>query len=292
MHVVSEKNTIFEKLPSRREVEEKLRLEFQPKIGKEITKTHFFEEGELVASSNCQAGYILFEDNKKFFFKMPQNSNTGNVYREVNAVSWFTHFYECNQVPIYFSNDFSVIVYPWIDGETKLNLLHKFDDTVCEGPIIKTELSQAAEIVTAYKKSIPKIQQETTIGQPVHDLHYNRLIGERYKKYYENANVLFPDGSSVIFEQLLEYPVVVNDIEYPSLGNLFKRARKYTNPSFLNSVPKVFGLGDCHGGNTIVHPGDSDRYTNIDFEFSGIHPAELDIAKALSRCIWKSLCFS
>jgi hypothetical protein len=91
-------------------------------------------------------------------------------------------------------------------------------------------------------------------------------------------------GQHVSYKSFYESPLVVNGVQYPSLCHLLKEAEAVLSPH-QQWGPKVFGLGDGHGGNVMIGTqilrNSSRELLYIDYEAAGFHSPILDITKPL-----------
>ncbi|CAF9905169.1 MAG: hypothetical protein ALECFALPRED_000168 [Alectoria fallacina] len=81
----------------------------------------------------------------------------------------------------------------------------------------------------------------------------------------------------------LRLQIEMNEMTYPSFGQISRNATGILHPTATSSCPNVFGLGDAHGANIMISdkegPDNRRELLYIDYEVAGYHSVMLDLAK-------------
>jgi hypothetical protein len=118
---------------------------------------------------------------------------------------------------------------------------------------------------------------------PIHQLFWHRLVGGRFKSFYEGKLIHYPQGTneqreSISFNELLSLHWIINGIsQQKTLGELVERAKVVLDPA--QDALTVIGHGDAHFGNVFLE--NQNRFLYFDPAFAGRHSPLLDIIKPL-----------
>jgi hypothetical protein len=179
-------------------------------------------------------------------------------------------------------------IQPYFDGEPLVKYL-KSDFEKNATFVENIELRRSEETLSAYVASLEQAKKHTTIGQRIHILYYDRLVGERIKNYYTDKNIKLPSGEIINFEKLKKLTPIINGVEYPPLEDIISKAIHDLNPEYLNSKVKIYGFGDNHAGNVLVK--EDGQFVTIDYEYASIaHPCE-DLAKTIYNDVYFDILF-
>lgn len=249
-------------------------------------------EAEKSFSSNPELGKIYVgeaSDNKPvYFYKIMRKKDPLSIYFEANNVKNLQQIYSQIVKPTYVDATYRFVIQPYFDGEPMakyLNINTEQNDEFIES----IELKRAEELLQGYVNSVEEASKNTTVGQRIHKLYYDRLIGERIKSYYENKDVTLPSGEKINFETLKNLTPVINGKRYDTMDKIIETAKHYLNPPFLNSKVKIYGFADNHAGNVLVD--EKGNFVTIDYEYASIaHPC-LDIAKTYYNDVYFDILF-
>jgi len=135
------------------------------------------------------------------------------------------------------------------------------------GCLQELEIKKESLIVKGYAKSTKKLNLDEYLGLASNKLFYQRLVGERYKKFYVEGKFL---------PQFMNKKILINGKDSPmTLKKIFESIlKKY---SLIKQVCVFPGHGDAHQGNVIV--SDKGDIVFIDNEYSGMMPAYMDLSK-------------
>src|SRR5207248_3150161 len=118
---------------------------------------------------------------------------------------------------------------------------------------------------------------------PIHQLYWHRLVGGRFKSYYDGKQIRYPQGmyaleQGISFNELLSLRWVINGIlQQKTLGELVERAKVVLDPA--QDALTVIGHGDAHFGNVFLE--NQNRFLYFDPAFAGRHSPLLDVIKPL-----------
>ena len=182
------------------------------------------------------------------------------------------------------------LLYPLFEGRTEAehrldfirsgrSNLHHFE------VILTTELNKAEDMLRAYRQSFQNpVQEGSSVGQPIHRFYHSRLVnntrfGELYSTGIDIHGHLLPMASFLCMQ------IEVNGVTYPSFEEISRKATGILHPMAKCSCPNVFGLGDAHGANIMIHneegPNHRRELLYIDYEVAGYHSVMLDLAKPI-----------
>ena len=239
-------------------------------------------------SSNPNIGYILENNDIKFFYKLKRNEFE-SVYNEYNGYHKLKLFYndiieeqhltksnvlQSKEVPGTFlieaktDNNFNFIYYNYINHDVLMDYFLDIDKYFFR--IVDIQLQQNELLLNGFLNSITT---NTTINENIHKLFYLRLFDRWFSWDYDN-----------IFNK----NIIINDIEYNKID--LDDIKKTLNPEYLDKLIKVYSFGDNHAGNIIIEKNTNKCY-NIDYEYASIaHPCLL-MAKNIFNDIYSDILY-
>jgi phosphoglycolate phosphatase-like HAD superfamily hydrolase len=150
--------------------------------------------------------------------------------------------------------------------------------------LIAAEKLECGRLLDIYQLTFAISTAAEHAQAPIHQLFWYRLVGGRYKSYYEGKSVLYPTANyqlqedSLSFNELLSLHWVINGVpQQKTLGELVERARVVLDPA--QSALTVIGHGDAHYGNVFLE--NQRRFLYFDPAFAGRHSPLLDVIKPL-----------
>ena len=239
-------------------------------------------------SSNPNIGYILEDNDIKFFYKLKRNEFE-SVYNEYNGYHKLKLFYDdlieeqhliksnvlqskevrCTSlIEAKTDNNFNFIYYNYINHDVFMDYFLDIDKYFFR--IVDIQLQQNESLLNGFLKSITT---NTTINENIHKLFYSRLFDRWFSWDYDN-----------IFNK----NIIINDIEYNKVN--LEEIKKILNPEYLDKLIKVYSFGDNHAGNIIIDKNTNKCY-NIDYEYASIaHPC-LHMAKNIFNDIYSDIIY-
>jgi phosphoglycolate phosphatase-like HAD superfamily hydrolase len=201
-----------------------------------------------------------------------------------------------------------MVIYPVVRWPVMFDLMRAVETGEAEHStfemLVSAEQQECARLLDIYRASFAPSTTAEHARAPIHQLFWHRLVGGRYKSFYEGKLVPFPTQEGGIpFNELLGYRWVINGVpQQKTLGELVERAKVVLNPA--REALNIIGHGDAHFGNVFlefaeVQAGrspagrpqgsplhfDSDeikpRYLYFDPAFAGRHTPLLDVIKPL-----------
>lgn len=260
-----------------------------------VPSVESLSEESKIFTSNDYAGKIFLGQidgndakSQSYFYKFMRAQDPYSVSNEIESLKNIKQIYKNIVVPKYEDPLYRFFISPWVDGTQLLELLtSSFSES--KNVIFKAELLRAEATINAYVASMASVQSINSTDQPIRKLYFDRLVGPRLDNYYKGKDLNLPGGESIYFDELLGYTPVINSVEYAPLSVILDEAKKYLEPKLLNSLVKVYGFADDHGGNVLIKP--NGEYATIDYEYASIsHPAQ-DISKSLYNDIYTSFLF-
>jgi hypothetical protein len=218
-------------------------------------------------SSNSNIGYILDNNEIKFFYKLKRNEFE-SVYHEYNGYHKLKLFYNDLIEEAKTDNNFNFIYYNYINHDVFMDYFLDIDKYFFR--IVDIQLQQNELLLNGFLNSITT---NTTINENIHKLFYLRLFDRWFSWDYDN-----------IFNK----NIIINDIEYNKID--LDDIKKILNPKYLDKLIKVYSFGDNHAGNIIIEKNTNKCY-NIDYEYASIaHPC-LHMAKNIFNDIYSDILY-
>ena len=218
-------------------------------------------------SSNPNIGYILNNNDIKFFYKLKRNEFE-SVYHEYNGYHKLKLFYNDLIEEAKTDNNFNFIYYNYINHDVFMDYFLDIDKYFFR--IVDIQLQQNELLLNGFLNSITT---NTTINENIHKLFYSRLFDRWFSWDYDN-----------IFNK----NIIINDIEYNKVN--LEEIKKILNPEYLDKLIKVYSFGDNHAGNIIIEK-DTNKCYNIDYEYASVaHPC-LHMAKNIFNDIYSDILY-
>jgi hypothetical protein len=245
-------------------------------------------EEEKSYSSNPYVGKIYLgpispTSKPMYFYKFVREKDPDSILNEVNSIANLQQLYTQIIKPVYVDSQYRFFIQPYFDGEPLVKYLKSnFEENATF--VENIELKRSEELLKGYIASLAQGKLHSTVGQRIHILYYDRLVGERMKNYYSDKMITLPSGEKINFEKLKKLTPVINGIEYSPLEDIISQAIHDLNPEYLNAKVKIYGFGDNHAGNVLV--SENGQYVTIDYEYASIaHPCE-DLAKTIYNDVY------
>ncbi|MGB8348395.1 MAG: HAD family hydrolase [Ktedonobacteraceae bacterium] len=237
------------------------------------------------------------------------NSFNGFYRRESKEYFFKTHVEEQGSIPEYYhagvlqqagynivmplqtmhEEGRQMVIYPVVRWPVIFDLMRDIEtgnmpDSVLE-MVASAEERECNRLLDIYDATLAHSTAEEHAQAPIHQLFWHRLTGERYKRFYADKQIVFPEqgNGNVMFSDLLHSYWSVNgqilkiDGEQATLGTLIEKAATALRPE--RAAMTVIGHGDAHFGNVFLE--DSASYLYFDPAFAGRHMPLLDIVKPL-----------
>lgn len=180
-----------------------------------------------------------------------------------------------------------MVIYPVVRWPVMFDLMRAVETGDAEDAtfemLVSAEKRECARLLDIYRSTFAPGIAEEHARAPIHQLFWHRLVGARFKSFYEGKLVLFPEQNtteenSIPFNELLRYRWVINGVsQQRTLGELIERAKTVLNPA--RAALTIIGHGDAHFGNVFLE--NQSRYLYFDPAFAGRHTPLLDVIKPL-----------
>lgn len=181
-----------------------------------------------------------------------------------------------------------MVIYPVVRWPVMFDLVRGVEvgdaeEGICD-ILIAAEKYECRSLLDIYQSTFALSTATEHASASVHQLFWHRLVGERYKSFYEGKSILYPTASSqlqeesIFFNELLSLQWVINGVpQQKTLGELVERAKVVLGPA--QSALTVIGHGDAHYGNVFLE--NQHKFLYFDPAFAGRHSPLLDIIKPL-----------
>ncbi|MGZ3608516.1 MAG: HAD family hydrolase, partial [Ktedonobacteraceae bacterium] len=149
--------------------------------------------------------------------------------------------------------------------------------------LVTAEKQECARLLDIYQATFTQSTAIEHARAPIHQLYWHRLVGGRFKSFYEGKHIQYPPGTytqedDISFNELLALRWVINGVsQQKTLGELVERAEVVLDPA--QDALTVIGHGDAHFGNVFLEK--RERFLYFDPAFAGRHSPLLDIIKPL-----------
>jgi len=180
-----------------------------------------------------------------------------------------------------------MVIYPVVHWPVMFDLMRAVEiGNAAEGTceiLVSAEKHECGRLLDIYESTFAHSMAEEHACAPIHQLFWHRLVGGRFKSFYEWKLIQFPKGklteeNNIPFNELLKYRWVINGVwQQQTLGELVERAKVVLNPS--QDAWTVIGHGDAHFGNVFLE--NQNRFLYFDPAFAGRHSPLLDVIKPL-----------
>ena len=149
--------------------------------------------------------------------------------------------------------------------------------------IVSAEKHECDRLLDIYQATFTQSTAVEHARAPIHQLYWHRLVGGRFKSFYEGKLIQYPPGTyaledGISFNELLSLRWDINGVsQQKTLGELVERAKVVLDPA--QDALTVIGHGDAHFGNVFLE--NQNRFLYFDPAFAGRHSPLLDIIKPL-----------
>ncbi len=203
-----------------------------------------------------------------------------------------------------------MVIYPVVHWPVMFDLIRAVEvgnaeEYSCD-LLVSAEKQECAQLLDIYQATFTQSAAAEHALAPIHQLYWHRLVGGRFKSFYEGKVIQYPHSmyaveDSISFNELLSLHWVINGVsQQQTLGELVERAKVVLDPA--QDALTVIGHGDAHFGNVFLenallqggrpqgsplHFNKEDleetkpRYLYFDPAFAGRHSPLLDIIKPL-----------
>jgi phosphoglycolate phosphatase-like HAD superfamily hydrolase len=209
-----------------------------------------------------------------------------------------------------------MVIYPVVRWPVMFDLMRAVETGDAEDGtfemLVSAEKQECARLLDIYRSTFASSTTEEHARAPIHQLFWHRLVGGRFKSFFEGKLVPFLNGKhtqedSIPFNELLGYRWLINGVpQQKTLGELVERAKVVLDPA--QAALTIIGHGDAHFGNVFLeHSGQQNtvralagrpqgsplhfirveiedtrpRYLYFDPAFAGRHSPLLDVIKPL-----------
>jgi phosphoglycolate phosphatase-like HAD superfamily hydrolase len=203
-----------------------------------------------------------------------------------------------------------MVIYPVIHLPVMFDLMRAVevgneDEYSCD-LLVAAEKQECARLLDIYQATFTQSTAIEHARAPIHQLYWHRVVGGRFKSYYEGKHIQYPQvmhvlEDSISFNELLSLRWIINGVpQQKTLEELVERAKVVLDPA--QGALTVIGHGDAHFGNVFLenalsqsgraqgsplHLNGEDleetkpHYLYFDPAFAGRHSPLLDIIKPL-----------
>jgi phosphoglycolate phosphatase-like HAD superfamily hydrolase len=149
--------------------------------------------------------------------------------------------------------------------------------------LVSAEKYECGRLLDIYQSTFAQSTAVEHALAPIHQLFWHRLMGGRFKSFYDGRLIQYPQGTDaqeegIPFNDLLSLRWVINGVtQQKTLGELVERAKVVLDPE--QAALTVIGHGDAHFGNVFLE--NQHRFLYFDPAFAGRHSPLLDVIKPL-----------
>ena len=180
-----------------------------------------------------------------------------------------------------------MVIYPVVHWPVMFDLMRavevgKTEESSCD-TLVSAEKHECGRLLDIYQSMFAHSTAVEHARAPIHQLFWHRLVGGRFKSFYEGKLIQYPQGTyvqegGISFNELLSLRWVINGVsQQKTLGELVERAKVVLNPAW--DALTVIGHGDAHFGNVFLE--NQNRFLYFDPAFAGRHSPLLDVIKPL-----------
>jgi hypothetical protein len=180
-----------------------------------------------------------------------------------------------------------MVIYPVVHWPIMFDLMREVEVGNAEDGshdiLVSAEKHECGRLLDIYQSTFAQSTAIEHARAPIHQLFWHRLVGGRFKSFYEGKFLQYPQGmyahkNGISFNELLSLRWVINGVaQQQTLGELVERAKVVLDPA--QDVLTVIGHGDAHFGNVFLE--NQDRFLYFDPAFAGRHSPLLDVIKPL-----------
>jgi phosphoglycolate phosphatase-like HAD superfamily hydrolase len=180
-----------------------------------------------------------------------------------------------------------MVIYPVIHWPVMFDLMREVELGSAEedsyNMLVSAEKHECGRLLDIYQSTFAQSTAIEHACAPIHQLFWHRLVGGRFKSFYERKLIQYPQGTfaletGISFNELLSLRWVINgESQQKTLGELVERAKVVLDPA--QDALTVIGHGDAHFGNVFLE--NRSRFLYFDPAFAGRHSPLLDVIKPL-----------
>ena len=180
-----------------------------------------------------------------------------------------------------------MVIYPVVRWPIMFDLMREVElgnsEESSYNILVSAEKHECDRLLDIYQATFTQSTAVEHERVPIHQLYWHRLVGGRFKSFYEGKLIQYPQGMYAIgdgisFNELLSLHWIINGIlQQKTLGELVERAKVVLHPA--QDALTVIGHGDAHFGNVFLE--NQNRFLYFDPAFAGRHSPLLDIIKPL-----------
>jgi phosphoglycolate phosphatase-like HAD superfamily hydrolase len=180
-----------------------------------------------------------------------------------------------------------MVIYPVVRWPIMFDLMREVElgneeEGSCD-LLVSAEKHECDRLLDIYQSTFAQSAAIEHAHAPIHQLFWHRLVGGRFKSFYEGKLIQYPqgtyeEGESISFNELLSLHWIINGVsQQKTLGELVERAKVVLHPA--QDAVTVIGHGDAHFGNVFLE--NQHRFLYFDPAFAGRHSPLLDVIKPL-----------
>ena len=180
-----------------------------------------------------------------------------------------------------------MVIYPVVHWPVMFDLMRAVEvgnaeESSCD-LLVSAEKHECGRLLDIYQSTFTHSTAVEHARAPIHQLYWHRLVGGRFKSFYEGKPIQYPQGTyaledGISFNELLSMRWVINGVsQQKTLGELVERAKVVLDPA--QDALTVIGHGDAHFGNVFLE--NQNRFLYFDPAFAGRHSPLLDVIKPL-----------
>ncbi|HWZ18488.1 MAG TPA: HAD hydrolase-like protein, partial [Ktedonobacteraceae bacterium] len=134
-----------------------------------------------------------------------------------------------------------MVIYPVVHWPVMFDLMRAVEmgnaeEYSCD-VLVSAEKHESARLLDIYQATFTQSSAVEHARAPIHQLYWHRLVGGRFKSYYEGKHIQYPQGTyaqegSISFNELLSLRWVINGVsQQKTLGELVERAKVVLDPA-------------------------------------------------------------
>jgi phosphoglycolate phosphatase-like HAD superfamily hydrolase len=180
-----------------------------------------------------------------------------------------------------------MVIYPVVRWPIMFDLMREVElgnsEESSYNILVSAEKHECDRLLDIYQSTFAQSAAIEHAHAPIHQLFWHRLVGGRFKSFYEGKLIQYPqgtyeEGESISFNELLSLHWIINGVsQQKTLGELVERAKVVLHPA--QDALTVIGHGDAHFGNVFLE--NQNRFLYFDPAFAGRHSPLLDVIKPL-----------
>ncbi len=153
-----------------------------------------------------------------------------------------------------------MVIYPVVHWPVMFDLMREVEvGNAEEGSydiLVSAEKHECGRLLDMYQSTFAHSTAAEHARAPIHQLFWHRLVGGRFKSFYEGKLIQYPQGTyalgdGISFNELLSLRWVINGVsQQKTLGELVECAKVVLYPA--QDALTVIGHGDAHFGNVFL----------------------------------------